>query len=199
MNPILILASKSAARAKMLKAAGLEFEMEAASIDETTIKETLVADKLHPRDVADALADAKAAKISGRRPEALVLGCDQVLAFEGTLFTKAKSQAESIENLYRLRKGTHELYSAAVIYEKAKPVWRHIGRARLTMRDASDAYIHDYVLRNWDSVRSSVGSYKIEEEGVRLFSKVDGDHFTILGLPLIEVLSYLMQRGTLRA
>jgi septum formation protein len=84
-----------------------------------------------------------------------------------------------------------------VLYEEAKPVWRHIGQVRLTMRNASDDYIEDYVHRNWESIRHSVGAYKLEEEGVRFFSRIDGDYFTVLGMPLLELLSHLTLRGTL--
>ena len=96
-----------------------------------------------------------------------------------------------------MRGQRHSLLSAAVVYEDMKPVWRHIGQVRLVMRDASDDYIEDYVARNWDSIRHSVGGYKLEEEGVRLMSRIDGDYFTVLGLPLVELLSYLTLRGTL--
>jgi septum formation protein len=98
-----------------------------------------------------------------------------------------------------LRGKTHRLLSAAVLYHDGRPVWRQVGEARLTMRDLSDSYLDDYLARNWDSIRHAVGCYKLEEEGVRLFSAIEGDHFTILGLPLIPLLSYLGQKGIIPA
>ncbi len=101
-----------------------------------------------------------------------------------------------MEQLKSLQGNRHTLYSAAVIYEDARPVWRHIGQTRLHMRDLTDAYLEGYLTRNWESVRGCVGNYRIEAEGVRLFSRIDGDYFTVLGLPLLEILSYLTLRGT---
>jgi len=107
------------------------------------------------------------------------------------------SVGDTISLLKDMRGKRHSLLSAAVIYEDGKPVWRHVGQVRLMMRDATDAYLEDYAIRNWDSIRHSVGGYKLEEEGVRLMSRIDGDYFTVLGLPLVELLSYLTLRGTL--
>jgi septum formation protein len=147
--------------------------------------------------VADALAEAKARKVSLRRPGSLVLGCDQVLALEGRVFSKAQTADQGLSQLQELRGKTHHLFSAAVLYEGGEPIWRHVGQVRMTMRMASDAFLTDYTQRNWESVRHSVGCYKIEEEGAGLFTKIEGSHFNILGLPLLELLSYLTLRGTL--
>ena len=129
----------------------------------------------------------------------LVFGCDQVLEFEGALLSKAADQVQALGQLKSLRGKMHVLYSAAVAYEDARPVWRHVGQAHLSVRDVSDRFIEDYIARNWESVASCVGNYRLEEEGVRLFSKIDGDYFTVLGLPLLEILSYLTLRGTLQS
>ena len=124
-----------------------------------------------------------------------MLGCDQVLEFEGAIFAKPEGPDQARDHLLLLRGKSHRLISAIVAYEDAEPVWRHVAEARLTMHEISDAYLDDYVARNWDSIRQSVGGYKIEEEGVRLFSAITGDHFTILGLPLLPLLAWLGTRG----
>ncbi len=147
--------------------------------------------------MADTLAEMKARKVAERGAEGLVLGCDQVLSFKGEVLSKPETLAAARAQLLRLRGESHQLLSAAVIYEDHTPIWRHVGVARLTMRDFSDSYLDAYLERNWESIRWSVGGYKIEEEGIRLFRTVQGDTFTIQGLPLLELLSYLTLRGTL--
>ncbi len=141
----------------------------------------------------------KARKLAEKLPGALVLGCDQVLEMKGEIFAKSDSAATARAQLMALRGRTHRLLSAAVLYEDGRPVWRHVGEARLTMRGFSDHYLDDYLARNWDSIRHAVGCYKLEEEGVRLFSAIEGDHFTILGLPLLPLLTYLSTRGIIPA
>jgi septum formation protein len=190
-----VLASTSPIRLQLLRSAGLEVETVAPRVDEETARLSLLAEGAKPRDVADALAEMKARKVADRRPGDLVLGCDQVLEFEGAIFAKPESPDQAREHLRQLRGKSHRLLSAIVAYENAEPVWRHVAEARLTMHDLTDSYIDAYVARNWDSVRHSVGCYKIEEEGVRLFSAIVGDHFTILGLPLLPLLAWLGTRG----
>jgi len=197
MSDRIFLASASEIRARMLRSVGVAFEIMPARIDEETIKRALEAEDAPPRDIADTLAEMKARKVSEKGAAGLVLGCDQVLAFKGAVLSKPVSVEDAASQLRQLRGETHSLLSAAVVYEDGKPVWRHVGVARLTMRDFSDAYLEDYLQRNWDSVKSSVGGYKIEEEGLRLFRSIQGDTFTIQGLPLLELLSYLTLRGTL--
>ncbi|MDG2339778.1 MAG: Maf family nucleotide pyrophosphatase [Paracoccaceae bacterium] len=193
----IILASTSKIRQTLLVNAGVDVDILPARIDEDAIKNALLADGASPRDIADALAEGKARKISLKNPDSLVIGCDQVLAHEKTILSKPSNEAEAKSQLKTLRGDKHQLLSAAVIYENGEPKWRHVGVARLTMRDFSDEYLSDYLTRNWESIRHSVGGYKLEEEGVRLFSRIDGDYFTILGIPLLELLSYLTIRGTL--
>lgn len=197
MTPTLVLASGSEIRAQLLRNAGVQFEVRPVPVDEELIKQSLIAEDHSPRNIADALAEAKALRGSAKNPGALVLGCDQVLDLDGQLLSKPQDQDEARAQLLSLRNKRHTLYSAAVICEDGKPIWRHIGQVKLFMRDFSESYLSDYLDRNWDSIRHSVGGYKLEEEGVRLFSRVEGDYFNVLGLPLIELLSYLTLRGDL--
>lgn len=199
MVSTLILASSSEIRAQLLRNAAVSIDVQPARIDEEMIRASLEAEGASPRDLADALAEFKARKISEKNPGRLVLGCDQVAELGGDVLSKPRDQAEAIAQLSAMSGKTHRLLSAAVLYEDGKPVWRHVGVVRLRMRDLSATYVEDYVGRNWDSIRHAVGAYKLEEEGVRLFVKVDGDYFNVLGLPLSELLSYLILRGDLEA
>ncbi|WP_296425298.1 nucleoside triphosphate pyrophosphatase [Yoonia sp.] len=194
----LILASGSDIRATLLRRAGVDFAVHVARIDEDAIRRSLQAEAASPRDIADALAEMKAQRVAAKHPDALVIGCDQILAHGRDILGKPETPEDALEQLKLLRGQTHQLLSAAVIYGDGKPLWRHVGTVRLHMRDASDAYLADYVARNWDSIRHAVGAYKLEEEGVRLFTRIEGDYFNVLGLPLLELLSYLTLRGTLR-
>lgn len=191
----MILASTSPTRLAMLRAAGLDPTPVAPRVDETTIRDALTAEGAHPRDIADTLAEMKARKVAEKHPTDLVLGCDQVLALDRQTFAKPETPDDARAQLRQLRGKTHKLLSALVVYENAEPVWRFAGEARLTMHDFSDAYLNDYIDRNWDSIRHSVGCYKIEEEGIRLFTSITGDHFTILGLPLLPLLAWMRNRG----
>ena len=193
----IILASSSHIRAKLLRNAGVTCKIVPGRIDEESIIRALEIEDASPRDIADTLAEMKARKIAEKNIGTLVLGCDQVLSFKGSTLSKPETAKDACNQLRMLRGETHQLLSAAVVYEGTEPVWRHVGVARLTMRDFSNDYLDAYVDRNWNSIRSSVGSYKIEEEGIRLFRMVQGDTFTIQGLPLLELLSYLTLRGTL--
>jgi septum formation protein len=195
MSRPLLLASSSEIRLQLLQKAGLEVSAQPGRVDEDAIRRALQSEGATPRDIADALAEAKARKRSDKNPSALVLGCDQVLAFKDQVFAKPESVDDARTQLRSLRGQTHQLLSALVLYDEGKPIWRHVGQARLTMRSVSDVYVDAYLDRNWDSARHSVGAYKLEEEGVRLFSAIEGDYFTILGLPLLPLLGYLGQRG----
>lgn len=191
----LILASGSSIRTQLLQQAVVPHDVIVAHVDEDMIKDAMIAEGAPPRDIADSLAEMKARKVSDKHPGALVLGCDQVLDHKGALISKPQDQADAIAQLTTLRGDRHSLLSAAVICEDGKPIWRHVGQVRLRMRDVSDAYLTDYVTRNWESIRHSVGCYKLEEEGVRLFSGIEGDYFNVLGMPLLELLNYLTLRG----
>lgn len=191
----LVLASGSEVRRTLLERSGLDFEVVSPRVDEAAIRDSLLSEGASPRDIADALAEAKARRVAAKLPGALVIGCDQVLDFKGSLLSKPTSPQDARAQLAEMSGQRHSLLSAAVIYEDARPVWRHVGQVRMQMRVLSDGFIEGYVERNWESIRHSVGGYKLEEEGVRLFSRVDGSYFDVLGLPLLELLAYLGLRG----
>jgi septum formation protein len=193
-----ILASQSPARRAMLTAAGVPHEARPAHVDEEAIADSLVAQSAGPVRIADALAEVKAAKISGGHPGVLVLGSDTiVVAANGELVAKPETRSVAETQLRRLAGSTHRLISAAVICEDGKPVWRAYGSARLTMRPLTDEFIAAYLDLEGEAVLGCVGCYRIEGLGAQLFSKVEGDQFTIRGLPLLAVLDYLRARGVL--
>jgi len=195
-NPApIILASSSKARLQMLCAAGVPVTAQIARIDEAAIRASLEAEDATPRDIADMLAEMKARKVSDKSDGAVVIGCDQVLDFKGRVWGKPTSQDAARAQLLEMRGASHKLLSAVVLYHDGKPQWRHVSTARLTMRDFSDSWLEGYLTRNWESLRHSAGGYLLEEEGVRLFSAIEGDYFTILGLPLMPLLGYLGERG----
>ena len=197
MSVPIVLASGSQIRSELLQNARVPFDVMVARIDEESVKMALQAEQANPRDIADALAELKARKISGKMPGRFVLGCDQVLDLEGRILSKPGTPEEAYSQLESLSGKRHSLLSAAVIVEDGKPIWRHVGQVRLFMRELSQEYMTSYVERNWESIRFSVGSYKLEEEGVRLFRSIEGDYFNVLGLPLLELLNFLTVRGML--
>ena len=193
----LVLASGSTVRRQLLEKARVPIDVHPARIDEMAIQQSFAAEEAHPRDLADALAEAKARKVAGKFPEQFVLGCDQVLALGRRIVTKAATLEAARSLLIDMRSQTHHLYSAAVIYNGATPEWRHVGVVRLKVRPFSDAFLDDYLGRNWPDISEAVGCYKLEGEGVRLFSSIQGDYFDVLGLPLIPLLAYLTGRGVI--
>ena len=193
----LILASASEIRQTLLRQAGIPFKAHAARIDEATITAAMSDEGGTARDIADALAEFKARKIAAKHPDAMVIGCDQVLEFRGNLLSKPTGLEDAISQLIMLRGQQHKLLSAIVVYENGEPIWHHVGQVRLLMRDLSDDYIAKYMSRNWPGIADSVGSYKLEQEGSRLFSRIEGDYFTVLGLPLLELVGFLTQRGVI--
>lgn len=197
MDVPIILASGSAVRATLLQNAGVSFAVEKPRVDEDAIRMSLLAEEATPRDIADVLAEAKARKVHDRRPDAMVIGCDQVLALNGALFSKPATPQDALDQLRQLRGEQHHLLSAAVIYHEGQPIWRHVGEVRLRMRQFSDAYLERYVDRNWADIRHSVGAYQLEAEGVRLFTSIQGDYFHVLGMPLLELLAFLTLRGVI--
>jgi septum formation protein len=197
---MIILASQSAARRAMLSAAGVPHEAVPAHVDEDGVTAALLAEAAPPERIADALAELKAVKISRAMPGVLVLGADSVaVAADGALLAKPETRPRAEEQLRQLSSTTHRLISAAVIAENGLPIWRSGGAARLTMRSLSDDFIGRYLDAEGDAVLGCVGCYRIEGLGAQLFTRVDGDQFTIRGLPLLALLDYLRVRGVLDA
>ena len=191
----LLLASSSPIRAALLARAGVPFETCKAPVDEDALRAALLAEGASPRDMADALAEAKARRVAGKHPEALVMGCDQILEFDGKAYGSFPDRVAAEAGLNAMQGQRHMLHSAAVIYEDGAPVWRHVGTVRMRMRALSPAYIAAYLDEYWDQVSYCAGAYRVEEEGVRLFSRIDGDQFAVQGLPLLEILAYLALKG----
>ena len=192
----LLLASQSSGRAAMLRAAGLVFETSPAHVDEEGLTAALQGEGQSARNIADALAEAKAIKISSRLAGVTVIGADSTLALDdGAMLTKPESPEEAASHLRRMAGTRHRLFSAVVAARDGAPVWRAVGEAKLWMRPLSDAFIADYVAREWDSIRWTVGCYEIEGAGVQLFDRVEGDPWTIIGMPMLPLLAWLRATG----
>ncbi|WP_316858393.1 Maf family nucleotide pyrophosphatase [uncultured Cohaesibacter sp.] len=189
----LILASKSQARANLLTNAGLTFLCCTAEIDERAAEQPLLATGAPAQDIAALLAEVKAQDVSSRNPGHLVIGADQTLGFKDKRFNKPENDEAARRQLLDLRGQDHQLHSAVAIVKDGETLWRHTSTATLTMRALSPAEIGHYMARVGDQVRSSVGCYQLEGLGVQLFEKIEGDYFTILGLPLLPLLRYLRE------
>ena len=195
--PRLVLASASAARRAVLAAAGLRFEAIAAAVDESAIKEAAQAEAIPAADTALILADAKAERVARRDPEALVIGCDQLLVCEGRWFDKPADVLVARTQLQALRGRAHDLVTAIVCHRHGRRIWQHVATPRLTMRAMSEAFLDAYLAAEAEHVTQSVGAYRIEGPGVQLFSKVEGEHAAILGVPLLALLDFLRQHRVL--
>jgi septum formation protein len=189
-----ILASKSTARAQLLAGAGVAFEVAGSGVDEDAIKQRLLVDGAGPREVALTLARTKALAVSAGRP-GLIIGADQTLDLDGVLIDKAPTLADARERLQALRGRLHQLHSGVAVAEGGAIRWSEVQSAGLAMRDFSDAFLDDYLARNADAALSSVGGYQLEGEGLQLFDQIDGDYFTILGLPMLGLLTLLREDG----
>ena len=192
----LVLASQSASRRAMLTAAGVPFEAIAAPIDEAAVKAALA--PIEPRDLADRLAELKALKGSALRPEALVLGSDSIAALaDGRLLDKPESRAEAHDHLAAMSGTMIRLISAAVIARGGVAEWRHVEVARLHVRQLSDAFLESYLDAEWPAIAGCAGAFRIEGPGVQLFDRIEGDQFTIMGMPMIAVVGHLRARGVM--
>ena len=198
MSTQIILASKSAARRAVLTGAGVPFEVSVAGVDEDAVKNAMLAEGATPRDVADALAELKAIKVSRSKP-GFVIGSDQTLEFEGKLYDKAETVDAAAERLRTMRGKPHKLHSAVVVAKDGAPIWREIVSATLTMRDFSDEFLASYLELEGEEALGSVGCYRLEGPGAQLFSKIEGDYFAILGLPLMGLLDLFRRHGVLAA
>ena len=190
-----VLASTSASRRALLEAAGVAFTARSPGVDETAAKAALLGEDLGPRNIADALAELKAVRV--RAGDALVIGADQTLDLGGELIDKAETLDEARERLRRLRGHPHKLHSAVVVARAGQPIWREVSTATLWMRPFSDAFLEDYLAREGEGLLGSVGCYRLEDIGVQLFSRIEGDYFGILGLPMLGLLDLLRRHGVL--
>jgi septum formation protein len=192
----LVLASKSAARAAVLRSAGLTFEQITSGVDEESIKASLRAESASPSRQADLLAETKAVRVSIANG-GVILGADQMLDLDGEGFDKPANREEARIQLKRLRGKTHILQTALVACVEGAPIWRHLSQPRLRMRNFSDQFLEDYLDAIGSAAFDSVGAYQIEERGAQLFDRIEGDYFSILGLPLLPLLQWLRDRGTI--
>lgn len=195
----LILASASAARRAVLAAAGLRFESHAAAIDEAAVKTAARADGLSATNTALLLADLKAQRIAARDPDALVIGCDQLLVCGDAWFDKPADRAEARDHLIRLRGRPHTLITAVLCHRNGQRLWHHVAKPSLTMRPFTDTFLDAYLDAEADHLTSTVGAYRLEGPGIHLFDRVEGEHAAILGLPLLPLLGFLRQHGILAA
>jgi septum formation protein len=195
----LVLASGSKIRAELMRNAGLTIDVDPANVDERAVEAPLLEAGFPPEDLASVLAEAKANDVSARRSGELVIGADQILAFEGERRTKPDDMEAARRQLLAFSGKTHELLSAVVISKDGEAIWRHVSTARLTMRTLSPAFVGRYLAEAGDGVLSSVGAYQLEGLGLQLFEKIDGDYFTILGLPMLPLLAQLRELGVIEA
>lgn len=196
--PPVVLASASRTRVALLAAAGVEAQSRPAAVDEMALKEALRADGLAATEAATALAELKAQRVAAQvAPEAIVLGADQILTCEDRWFDKPRDRAEARAQLSDLAGRRHELATAVVAFRAGERVWHHASTARLWVRSCSPQFLDRYVETLGDASLSSVGAYQIEGLGAQLFARIEGDHFAILGLPMLEVLEFLRVQGVL--
>lgn len=190
-----ILASASQVRRSLLENAGVPFEVLAAPVDEAEVKEALRAEQASAAAVAETLAELKALHISRRKPEALVIGADQMLECEGRWFDKPATLEEARTQLQALSGKTHSLLASVCVVQGGQRLWHHNEGARLQVRELSEAFLDSYLEAVGEAALTSVGAYQLEGRGAQLFARVQGDYFTILGLPLLALLDFLRNQG----
>ena len=195
----LVLASASKARRVLLEAAGLEILTDPAAVDEAAVKASLASEGAGSADIALGLAELKALRVSPRHPGLIVLGADQILECEGQRFDKPEDLTAARAQLRALEGRRHRLISALVALRDGQRLWHHCGEALLTMRRFSEAFLESYLAAAGPAVLGSVGAYQLEGRGAQLFTKVEGDYFTVLGLPLLPLLDFLRLQGELPA
>ncbi len=191
----IILASNSKIRAELLENTGLSFEIQPADIDEFSIREIFKTEEMDPADIAEVLAETKATQISKKNPDALVIGCDQVLALGDEIFEKPKNRDDAQSTLFKLRGKTHTLISAIALVKNNEVVWRYSENANLKMHEFSPEFLGQYMSLCGDKILSSVGAYQLESFGIHLFEEIKGDYFTVLGFPILALLKFLRSKG----
>jgi len=196
MSSPIILASGSKIRAKILSDADIPFKVISKPVDEGSIKASMLAENARIRDIADALAEAKSIRVS-KNTAGLVIGADQIMTMEGELFDKPISIEAARERLLAMRGKAHKLIGAMVISENGHAVWRHISVVTLYVREFSDEWLENYIEAEGNLMTKSVGAYRFESRGAQLFTKVDGDSYSIMGLSLLPLLDYLRTRGAI--
>lgn len=196
MSAKIILASGSAIRRQIMEQAGLDFTVITRPVDEAAIKASMLEAGSKPRDIADALAEAKSLRVSRTQP-GLVIGADQIMVMDGQIFDKPETMQAARKRLISMRGKPHHLIGAVVISKDGQPVWRHMSKTTLSVRDFSDEFLDAYLKSEGEAVLKSVGAYRFEGLGAQLFSHVEGDFFSILGLSLLPVLDYLRTRGAI--
>ena len=194
----IVLASGSVVRQRLMRDAGINFTVKPAAIDEQMVKESLLAEGADATQLAHSLAELKAYTVSRRCPGVLVIGADQILVCGDRFFDKPVDMDHARAHLQALRNRSHDLVSAVCAVRDGVPLWHEVSSARLTLRDFSDQFLDEYLAAAGDQILSSVGAYQLEGAGVHLFSKIEGDYFTILGLPLLPLLLFLRDNGVLK-
>jgi septum formation protein len=193
-----ILASASSIRARLLADAGVDVEVKSAPVDESEIKASFRADGASAGECAVALAELKASRVSARHPQRLVIGADQILVLGDEWFDKPADRQAASRHLQRLRGVSHTLVTAVAVARGGTPIWRHETKAHLTMRRFSDAFLENYLTLASDEILGAVGAYQVEGLGLQFFEKIDGDFFSILGLPLLPLLGFLREHGVVQ-
>lgn len=197
MTANIILASTSPFRRALLENAGVAFDVDRPQVDERAVEEAVATSGVTPAEIALILAQAKAEEVSARQPASLVIGCDQTLSFEGQLLHKPKDMEEARRRLLAFSGQTHFLHSAVVVARGGQMIWSHVAEAAMTMRPLDPGFVGRHLARIGEKALSSVGAYQVEGEGIQLFERIEGDHFTIVGLPLLPLLKALRELGAI--